>query len=127
MAREIIIVKAVNFSAASLDYPINIVLPTGYTFYVITGIRVFNASGTLNAATCGVFTSSSGGGTTIVASGTTLAISSPVVNTSGSTQALTIIGANTTNYNLGTIYFRVLTPQSGSVFANVTTEVQFLS
>lgn len=127
-SRAVNLVRGISFSTASLDHPLNITLPTGYSYFGFNNIKILSASATISTATCGIFTAPNAAGVTIVASGTTVSVVPPV--TSGlvnTVQNLTILNSNTSQYNDGTIYFRVQTPQGASLFANVAAEITFLS
>ncbi len=117
--------RNVNFNAGTTDTSIPVLLPTGYSLYLPSSIIISNVGGyaTLTAATCGVFTSPSGAGATVVASGTALTIVSNQPNTPLNAQQLIIVNANTEYYNSGTIYFRVQTPTGTAATANVLVRV----
>jgi hypothetical protein len=118
----------VNFDAASTDTAIPIVLPTGFTYYIIGAGRVINngPSATLTTATFAVFSSPSGAGVTIV-NNTSVTITSNNPNINNNAQALSINNASTQYYTFGTIYFRLLVPQGTIASANVVFQINPVS
>ncbi len=114
-----IMTTGVNFNSANTDTAITIALPTGFTRYVIQGIRISHASATLTTATAGVFSSTGGGGTTI-ASNAAVTISTASENLVNNLQTLALFSSNsTTSYNFGTLQFRVGTAQGSAATADV--------
>ncbi len=121
--------RNVNFNAATTDTGIPVVLPTGFSLFLVNNMRIINTgpTPTLSTTTCGVFTSPGGAGATIVASGTTVTIVSNQANVVNNAQALTVVNGGTEYYNTGTVYFRVQTPQGTVASANVALIVQPIS
>lgn len=114
-------VAGVNFNSANTDTPFTISLPTGFTRYVISTVRISGASASLSTATFGVFTAPAGGGVAIVSSGATITITTASENTNNN--ALSAVGINngaTQSYNGSTVYFRVVNAQGSAATGNVT-------
>ncbi len=110
----------INFNSGNTDTTIAITLPTGYTRYVIQSVRVYGASQTLTTATFGVFTSTGGGGTAIVASGTACTVSTATDGTSGNLQGPTIAAAFSFSVaGFPNLYFRVQNAQGAAATGNV--------
>lgn len=116
---------AVDFNAANTDHAITIALPTGFTRYVLSSVRVTNTGTTasLTTATGALFTSAAGAGTALVASGTALsALTSNVAGTAGSHAVLTV--ANTTTYQTDiTLFWRTQTAQGAAASGYVSIQV----
>jgi hypothetical protein len=53
--RRTFVARGGNFNAANTDMVMPISLPTGYTQYMVAAVRIAGASGSLTAATAGVF------------------------------------------------------------------------
>jgi hypothetical protein len=111
----------VNFNVGSADTAVSINLPTGYTQYVVTAVRISGASGTLTTATIGVF-GATGGGNPVIAASQAITVSTGAVATNNNTQSLTLTDGNTRSYNLATLYIRIGTAQGNAATANVTIE-----
>lgn len=129
VSRILILSRGVSFATASVDTALPVVLPTGFTEYVVSNIRLVNNGpvATLTTATCGVFTSPGGGGVTVVNSGVAVTITSNTPGTNNNTQPLGINNTNTQYYTNGTIYFRLLIPQSSLATCNVMMEISPIS
>lgn len=122
VGQYLLVASGVNFNSANTDTAFNISLPTGFTRYVVAAARIVGASASLTTATCGIFTAAAAGGTAIVASGSAVTVSTASENTNNNSQALTIVNANTNNWQLSTtptIYFRVQNPQGSAATATV--------
>jgi hypothetical protein len=117
--------RGVNFNAATTDTSIPVLLPSGFTYYFANAARIINTGSTptLTTATCGVFTSPGGAGSTIVAAGTSITITSNTPNVVNNAQQLTIINGTSEYYSSGTLYFRVQTPQGTVATANVLLQI----
>lgn len=101
---------AINMNAAASD---NLIAITA-TRYIVRRIVIENASGTLAAATAGLFTAAGGIGT-VAADQTTAA-----ATTANKFVDLTISGVGLTDILTGVnLYFRVGTPSAGAATANV--------
>lgn len=128
LSRVLLMTRGVNFSAGSLDTPISVVLPTGFTEYQIINGRVLHATGTLTTATFGIFSGPAASGTTLVANNTSTTITGIGPGIANNMQNLTFVNTSATEYiNTPTLYLRVQTAQPGTVFANVATEILVLS
>ncbi len=111
---------SVNFNAGSTDTAIPITLPTGYTRYAIDFVRLSGASGTLTTATVGVFSSTGGGGTTIVTSGA-ITVSTASEDTANNSQFFSIAaGATPITFTGANVYVRVGTPQGSAATGTMT-------
>lgn len=119
----------VNFNAANTDNAIPVALPSGLnlTRFLINGIRISGASGSLTTSTVGVFTAVAAGGTAVVSSGTAVTVSTGADNSANNTQALSLAALNTNTAlqaNFPILYFRVQNPQGTAATANVTIEIR---
>jgi hypothetical protein len=112
-------ITGVNFNVIA-DNPIIIALPSGYTRYRIYGIVIAGASGTLSTATCGVFTATGAGGFVVVASGTSITITSSSTDTNNNAQNLTVVDQNTMVLSDAALYFRVQNAQGVAATGNVS-------
>lgn len=119
---------AVDFNTTNTDYPISIVLPTGYTKYRIGAITVINTGTTasLTTATCGVWTGAGETGTNLVATATALS----AITTNAALTSSSIIASLTqlvSNYYVtsatNTIYFRMKTAQGAAASGTVVVQV----
>lgn len=107
----------INFNSANTDNALTITLPTGFTRYQVYGVVLSHASQTLTTATMGVFTSTGGGGTQVVAN------SAITVSTASESTANNMQNFNTsftTSYTAGTLQIRVGTAQGAAATGDVT-------
>ena len=122
-------IKGVNLNVASTDNAVTISLPTGVTTYNIAGVYLWGASGNtaLNAATVGVFSAVSAGGTAIVADGV-MTPTSGTADTLANMQTLTLAAAaaNTSFTTAKTLYVRTGTKTNAAVTANFTVIINIL-
>ncbi len=107
MRRPLLLTKTVvSFNGASTDWQIPVLLPTGYTNYLVDKATLSNASGTLTAATVGLFTAAGATGNALITQSTAVTVS-----TSGSTnnnvQSFVINNQSVLANNQSTLYFRV--------------------
>lgn len=115
--------QTVNFNAGNTDTIFPITLPTGFTRYCVSSVRISGASASLTTATAGVFTASAGGGVAVVTAASAITVSSTADATNNNTMAVAINNSNTTTYTLAgnpNLYFRVATPQGSTATAGVT-------
>lgn len=119
IARMSVRLTGINFNSANSDNAISIPLPPGYSSYLVSECRIFNASASITAATCGLFTATAAGGTAIVTSGTAITVSATAPGSNNSAQKLTINNADTEAWNLGTLYFRVQNAEGAPATASV--------
>lgn len=96
----------IDFSVAG-DTQINIVLPTGFTRFRVNDVILSGASGTLVAATAGLFTAAGGGGVAIVTAASAITVSTGAENTNNNCQAMTVNNSATQCYNVAALFFRV--------------------
>lgn len=115
-------VTGVNFNSANTDNAITISLPSGFTRWRMSSMVISNVSAVpLTTATFGVFTSTGGGGVTIVTGGTATNVTSIAANTAGNGQSLPVVVlGGSTWMNVSTIYFRVQTAQGSAATGDVT-------
>jgi len=109
-------VTGVNANSGNTDTAIPLTPPSGYTRFGVAAIRLTNATGTLTTMTFGCFTTTGGGGSPLITSGTACTVSTgsdasannlQQANGSATTASFLIASLpNTPN-----IYFRVQTPQ----------------
>ena len=122
-------IKGVNLNAASTDNSVTISLPTGITTYMVRAVYLWGASGNtaLNAATVGVFSAASAGGTAIVADGV-MTPTSGTADTLANMQTLTLAAAaaNTSFTTAKTLFVRTGTKTNATVTANFSIEVDYL-
>ena len=120
---------AVNFNAANTDNAIAITLPTGFTRYIVSAVRISGASASITTATCGLFTAAAAAGTAIVTSASAITVSTATEGTNNNSQALTVNNSNTQSYLLSSVpslYFRTQTAQGSAATANVQIIVAML-
>ena len=111
----------VNFNSIA-DTALSITLPKGFTRYLISSVRITNASASLTTAKFGVFPTTGGGGTAIVASGTAITVSTASDATVNNMQQTSSINGAAMSYlvaNTPTIYFRVTTVQGSAATADI--------
>lgn len=124
-------ITGVNFNSANTDNAITLTAPPGtYSRYQLFRVYITHCSASATTATVGLFTSTGGGGTAIVASGTAVTVSTASENTANNTQSLTVAVAAsgaTTNINTSPLQFRVQTPQGSAVTCDVTLQIQWIS
>ena len=111
---------AVNLNSANSDNAIPIVLPVGFTRYVLHKIFVSHASVSLTTATAGVFSSTGGGGSTIVTNAALSSITSTAENNAANLMAMTIALGASNSLNFSTLQFRVGTAQGSAATADVS-------
>lgn len=108
----------VNFASAG-DNAIPVPLPSGLTRICAVQLEISGASGSLVAATFGLFTATGGGGTAIIANGTAITVSTAADNTANNAQLASSANLATGSYLpvANTVYFRVVatTAQTGNV------------
>lgn len=126
-----VIITGVNFNSANTDNAITLpTVPPGFTRFRFTGCILSGFSGAANSATFGLFTSTGGGGTALVASGTACTITSGTDGTGVNVQVATLVAAaalvGQTNSTMPTVYFRTQTAHGSAVTGNVMIIVQFL-
>lgn len=114
--------QGVNFNAANTDFPIQVLLPIGYTRYRIQNIFISGAAGTLIPATFGVFTGQAATGIAIVNTGTACTITTGVPDQVNTLQVCPLVNQNTIAFLDPILYFRVQNPQGATAFANVVTQ-----
>lgn len=119
------VLRTINLASANTDNGFSISLPPPFTVYNVTGVFLSQASATPSTSTTvGVFTATGAGGNVIVASNSTLALSS---SSSMTSQSLTIISEFGAAYTSTAIYFRVQTASTVAVTVNVTLSILPLS
>lgn len=99
---------SVNFGTAG-DNTISIPLPSGFTRICVAQLLISGPSGSLTAATFGLFTASGGGGTAMIASGTAITVSTATDNAANNAEQI-----NTANFATGSYL-----PTSNQVFFRV--------
>lgn len=112
-------VRGVDFNATNTDNAVAIVLPTGFTRYLVASVRLSGASASLTTATCGLFTATGAGGTAIITTGTAITVNTASENTNANTQTFNINNGGTNSYTAATLYFRVQTPQGSAATGSV--------
>lgn len=119
------VLKTVDFNASNSDNQITVPVPTLAWGYLVTAIRIYNASQTLTAATFGLFTAAGGGGTTIQAAGTAITVNTATLGSNNSAQNTAPANAPTQAFapTITTLFFRVGTPQGVTATGNI--ELQF--
>ena len=107
----------VDFTVANTDFPIDVVPPTGFTRFRVSRVVLSEATGSLVAATAGLFTLGGGGGVQIVTGGSAITVSTGAENTNNNMQLLTVNNVNTQNFDVDILYFRVgaATPQQAKL------------
>ncbi len=110
----------VNFNSANTDFSLDMALPPGFTRYRVNGVIISGASASITTATYGLFTAAAGAGTAIVAAGTAITVSTASETTANNMMVTSPGAANTTSYNVATLYFRVGTAQGSAATATVT-------
>lgn len=111
---------SITFTTSNTDFPVSIPLPTGYSRYALITARISGASApALGSATLGLFSSTGGGGTSIIAL-TAITITSTAEDTVNNMMALTPSNVTTQTHNQGTLYFRVGAASTSPVTATAT-------
>lgn len=118
--------RTVNFNSGNTDNAINIILPFGYSRYLVSSVTISGASGTLTTATAGVFTGAGATGVAVVTGASAITVSTASENTNNNTQSMSVNNAGTQSYNSSVLYFRVATPQGSAATANVGITIQLL-
>lgn len=125
-------IKGVNFNSANTDNAIQVPIPSTALGYLVTGLRIFNASQTLTTATFGLFTQTGAGGTAIIAAATAITVSTASFGTNNSAQLVTPANANTQAFNsggstpAGTLQFRVGTAQGAAATGDVELQITWV-
>lgn len=122
LARLYLTAKGIDFNSANTDTAIAVTLPPGVTNYLVTVVRLGNASASISTATVGLFTAAGGGGTNLL-SGSTVTVTTAAANTNNNTQAVGLTNPNTQSFNVATLYWRVLNPQGSAATADVMLEI----
>jgi hypothetical protein len=104
-------VDNVDFNRADIDTPITVSLPADVKSYRIENVIIANASSSLRNSKIGLFTEKNGGGASVVDRDAAIVVETAESNTKNNTQALLVNDRETTSYNVGTLYARVLVPQ----------------
>jgi hypothetical protein len=104
-------VDDVDFNRADIDTPITVSLPADVKSYRIENVIIANASSSLRNSKIGLFTEKNGGGASVVDRDAAIVVETAESNTKNNTQALLVNDRETTSYNVGTLYARVLVPQ----------------
>ena len=115
-------ISGVNFNSANTDNAIALALPTGYTRFTFSALRIWGASGTLTTSTFGLFTATGAGGSALVAGSTACTVSTAAEGTTANSQQPTsAIGAAQTFrlVDVPSLYFRVQNAQGSAATANV--------
>jgi hypothetical protein len=118
------VAKNVNFNSANTDTAIPIVLPSGITRYMLEGLRLSNASGSLTLSTCGLFASPGGTGTILVANS---AVTVATAATDSGNNSQVFAGSTTVAYSDATLYFRIGTAQGSAATADAIVYIVPLS
>jgi hypothetical protein len=118
---------SVNFNAANTDTTFPVVLPAGFTTFMVSAVIIAAPSVAINTCTFGLFTASGGGGVAIVAGGTTVTVSSASANTNNNSQATTPGTAATQTYNVAALFFRVGTAKGSAATATVLIHIRPLA
>lgn len=123
------VATGINFNSVA-DTPVVLTVPTGFTRAKLITYVVSNPSHSLSTAAIGVFTSTAGGGTTLLGATTLTSLTATadatganslyLAATSGS--ASCIVSALTSS----TIYIRVTTAEGAAATADVTLTIQYL-
>ncbi|HEY6032059.1 MAG TPA: hypothetical protein VIU44_15920 [Gaiellaceae bacterium] len=122
---RVVFYSTVDFNAAG-DTAIALTLPTGFTRFIVTNVRISGASHSLTTATAGLFTGTSGTGVAIVTAASAITVSSSLDATNNNAQAMTVNNADTESYTLGAtpnLYFRVATPEGAAATGTVSVSV----
>jgi hypothetical protein len=115
--------QSVNFDNAGGDTQFIISLPPGYTRYLVTSVRISNASTSLTTATAGLFTSPLGAGIAIVTGGSAITVSSTTDATNNNAMSFMVNNSATTSYlvaNETNLYFNIGVAEGAVATANVT-------
>lgn len=118
---------AVDFNVANTDTPITISLPNGFTRWRLNQIMISGASSSLSTSNFGMFTSTGGGGTALVAAGTANTVTASAEDTNNNLFNFTPANVNSQSHNQTTIYFRVGTAQGSAATGKVTLVVSPVS
>lgn len=122
--QAIIFSQTVNFNVANTDTAFTIpALPTGYTRYVVSSVRISGSTGSLSTATAGLFTATGGGGSAIVTGGSAISITNGTDGTVQNAMAMGVANANIQSFTatgFPTLYFRVANAQGVAATATVT-------
>lgn len=125
-AQIVFVASGVNFNSANTDTTIPITLPSGFTRYIISNVRISGASASISTATFGVFTAAAGGGTAVVNSGTAITVTSASDATNNNAQNVSPNNTNTQSYlvaNEPNLFFRVVGAQGSAATGNVQISV----
>jgi hypothetical protein len=115
--------KGINFNSANTDNLFNLVLPPGYSNYLVNAVYLSGASHTLVTATASVWTAAAAGGTAIVANASAITVSGTASGAATSAQSFTVVGANTVMWALASVpilYFRVQNAEGAAATGTVT-------
>jgi hypothetical protein len=113
-------ITAVNFNQISFDNQILINLPAGFTRWRCDRVLISGASGSLTTATAGLFAGTAGTGVQIVASGSTITVTSGAADTNHNMQSMTIANQDTLCYSDTAIYWRNQVAQGVAATGNIS-------
>jgi hypothetical protein len=114
------VVTGVNFNSTNTDTSLAITLPTGFTRYMVSSLRISGASVSISTATCGLFTAAGGGGVPIVTAATAITVTTASDNTNNNSQSFTINNQNTQSFTATPLFFRVAAAEGSAATANVS-------
>jgi hypothetical protein len=116
----------VNFNSVG-DTVFPIVLPTGFTRFLVDTVRISGASGSLTSASAGVFTGPGATGTTVVTPAS-VTVSTAADGTAGNAELMALaVGVNSQTFTaagFANLYFRVTAGEGSAATGNVTLAVQ---
>lgn len=110
--------SAIAFSVSSTDTTLAVVLPAGFSNYVINGIRICNAGNTLASATVSLWTGAGMTGVQVITS-TAVTVVTATISVNNNAQLIQPAPLNTQATNVTTIYFRVMTGSTAVTTADV--------
>jgi len=129
LANIVVNAPGVNFNSVA-DTAIPFTLPAGYTRAFVNTLQISNANHTLVTATFGLFSTTAGGGTQLIATGTPITVSATADLTANNMQQTA--GAGTTSFvaaslpTPNTVYFRVTNAEGAPSTADVSLVLKVL-
>lgn len=113
---------AVNANSANTDNAVTVGLPSPYTKYQVTVLRLYNPSTSMTTATAGLFTSTGGGGFAITANAAISGLTTNSVETAGAVLNMTILGT-TAYFTSATLQLRIGTAQGAPATFDAYVEI----
>ena len=98
----LLLTASVNFNATG-DTTFPVVLPPGFTRYLVSNIRISGASHSLTTASFGLFTAAAAGGTAVISGSTAITVSATATTTNNNAQVVAATNPDTCSYTQSSV------------------------